>query len=82
MARVISAVERDLGQAFCMVAPARLRECDPNFKIGSVMTRMDVHRATASIYLQSLEKAGILQATRLGREVDSINSKPMRLLKG
>ena len=55
---------------------------NPYTKIGSIMRRMDVHRTTASTYLQSLERAGILRAIRLGREVYYVNSELMKLLKG
>lgn len=54
---------------------------NPYTKIASLMRRMGVHRTTASLYLQSLEKAGILRAIKIGREIYYFNSDLMNLLR-
>lgn len=52
----------------------------PYTKIQTYASRMEVHRTTASGYLQDLERMGLLQSAKIGKEVYYVNTTLMRLL--
>jgi Fic family protein len=54
----------------------------PYTKIQALANRIDVHRVTASDYLQSLERVGLLTSVKIGKETYYINTTLMRVLRG
>ncbi|TLP36812.1 Fic family protein [Arcobacter arenosus] len=53
----------------------------PYTKINFLVDELDVTRKTAGVYLREIEKLGILESIRVGREVYFINKKLFEILK-
>jgi Fic family protein len=53
----------------------------PYTKIGFLVEELKITRKTASSYLKSLEKIGLLESIRMGREIYFINTKLFKLLQ-
>lgn len=53
----------------------------PYTKINFLVDKLDVTRKTAGVYLREIEKLGILESIRVGREVYFINKKLFEILK-